>query len=264
MIGESMRKSLEKVKQRSYSTLARAVLAAGLLMQVSGSVKALVSWPKFSVSSYFIVSGLLRQGAVPRTVVDVGANVGQFAVASTKLLQAARVHSFEPVPESASKLRRNVTRLGNVTVYPFALGEEEGSVSFHVNAHSHSSSPLPLAKIHRKAFPEAREERTIEVAVSTLDRVFEGVQLKRPVLIKLDVQGYEAQVLRGGEETLRRVDYVVMEVSFSPMYEGERTFMEMARMMEDYGFRFERPVGWLSAPGTGEILQMDALFVREG
>lgn len=51
---------------------------------------------------------------------------------------------------------------------------------------------------------------------------------------------------------------------FKSMYEGEHTFMDLARMMEGYGFRFERPVGWLSAPGTGEILQMDALFVREG
>jgi hypothetical protein len=48
------------------------------------------------------------------------------------------------------------------------------------------------------------------------------------------------------------------------MYEGEHTFMDLARMMEGYGFRFERPVGWLSAPGTGEIPHMDALFVREG
>jgi len=228
-----------------------------------GAAKALVSWPKFSVTSYFMVSGLLKQGVTPRTVVDVGANVGQFAVASAKLFPEAQVHSFEPIPECADELRKYVARLGNVAIYPFALGEKEGSLSFHVNAHSHSSSLLPLAESHREAFPEVREKRTIEVKVTTLDRMFEGVELKRPILIKLDVQGYEAWVLRGGEETLRRTDYVVMEVSFSPMYEGERTFMEMARMMEDYGFRFERPVGWLSAPGSDEILQMDALFVRE-
>lgn len=57
---------------------------------------------------------------------------------------------------------------------------------------------------------------------------------------------------------------MVLEASFKPMYEGEMQFMEVARSMERYGFRFERPVGWLSAPGTGELLQMDALFVREG
>jgi FkbM family methyltransferase len=232
------------------------------LLEDRDSLKALVRWPKFSVSSYFMVARLLRQGIEPHTVLDVGANTGQFAVASSKLFPGARVHSFEPVPECVDELRENVSGL-DVAVYPLGLGQQEGQVSFHVNSHSHSSSALPLANSHRESFPEAREERTIEVEVSTLDRVFEGVELERPVLIKLDVQGYEARVLRGGEETLKRADYVVLETSFKPMYEGEKTFMDLARMMEGYGFRFERPVGWLSSPKTGEILQMDALFVRE-
>ena len=52
-------------------------------------------------------------------------------------------------------------------------------------------------------------------------------------------------------------------MSFKPMYEGELLFMDLARVIEEEGLRFARPVGWLSAPGTGEILQMDALFVRD-
>lgn len=245
------------------SAIKKVQMALSLLEGV-GSLKALVTWPKFSVSSYLIVSRLVRQGVEPRTVLDVGANVGQFAVASAKLFPGARVHSFEPVPECAGKLRENVSGLPNVTVYPLALGDGEGDLQFYVNSHSHSSSALPLAEAHRAAFPQAREERAIEVEVSTLDRVFDGIGMEPPVLLKLDVQGYEERVLRGGKETLKRADYVVLEASFKPMYEGEMPFMEMARLMGGYGFRFERPVGWLSAPGTDEILQMDALFVREG
>jgi hypothetical protein len=56
------------------------------------------------------------------------------------------------------------------------------------------------------------------------------------------------------------VDYVLLETSFRPLYEGEKTFMEIARMMEDHGFEFLRPVDWLSDPRNGEVLQMDALF----
>lgn len=232
------------------------------LAEDGGSLYALLTWPKFSLTSYFLVWRLAKQRVSPRTVIDVGANIGQFAIASAKLFPYVRVHSFEPVPECVGELRKNVSGL-DVAVYPLVLGEKEGSVSFHVNAHSHSSSALPLTSSHREAFPEAREERTIEVEVSTLDRVFEGVEFEHPVLIKLDVQGYEERVLRGGKETLKRADYVVLEASFKPMYEGEKTFMDLARMMESCGFRFECPVGWLSTQGTGEVLQMDALFVRE-
>lgn len=249
---------------RARHGLSRALRLAASFVEDPGQAKTFLQWPKFSVSSYALVSGLRRQGVAPRTVIDVGANTGQFAVASAKLWPGARVHTFEPVPESVEALRRNVSTLANVTVYPSAVGDARGELRLHVNSHSHSSSPLPLAETHRRSFPEARERRMVEVEVVTLDETFAGKALESSVLLKLDVQGYEARVLRGAEETLKHADYVVLEVSFRPMYEGEMLFMEMTRLMEGYGFRFERPVGWLSAPETGEVLQMDALFVREG
>lgn len=249
--------------ERARSLSARAMRFAAGFAEEPSAVKALLSWPKFSVTSYFMVSRLSRQGLVPRTIIDVGANVGQFAVASAKLFPDARVHSFEPVSGCAAELRKNVARLEGVTVYPLALGEAAGEAELRVNSYTHASSFLSTTRMHTETFPEVRESGEVQVQVSTLDRVFSGMELRGPVLLKLDVQGYEAQVIRGGAETLKRVDYAVLEVSFKPMYEGEPLFMEMARIMEDHGFRFKRPVGWLTAPRTGEILQMDALFTRE-
>jgi FkbM family methyltransferase len=223
---------------------------------------ALLSWPKFSMTSYRMVSSLIRQGIIPKAIIDVGANVGQFAVACAKIFPSVAVHSFEPLPHCLKQLDRNVTGLGGVRVYPVALGEQDGEVTMHVNSHSHSSSILGLGERHRKAFPDAREIGTIRVPVSTLDRELESVSLENPVLLKLDVQGYEPQVLNGATETLKRVDYVLLETSFRPLYEGEKTFTEIARTMEERGFEFLRPVAWLSDPHNGEVLQMDALFAR--
>jgi hypothetical protein len=76
------------------------------------------------------------------------------------------------------------------------------------------------------------------------------------------VQGYEPQVLEGAAATLKRVDYVLMETSFRPMYDGEKTFMEMVRMMERSNFDFLRPIAWLSDPKSGEVLQADLLFTK--
>ena len=199
---------------------------------------------------------------MPVTVIDVGANVGQFAIASAKLFPNAAIHSFEPNPDCVKLLNKHVKSLENVLVYPIALGDVEGEVAFHVNSHSHSSSILSLAENHREAFPDAREMHSIQVKVSTLDKALAGVKLPSPVLLKLDVQGYEAQALHGAVETLKQVDYVVLEASFKPMYEGEMLFVDIARLMEGYGFSFLRPAGWLSDPHTGEIIQMDALFHR--
>lgn len=225
-------------------------------------IGAMLSWPKFSVTSFVMVSDLVRQGIMPRTVLDIGANVGQFAVASAKLFPGTCVHSFEPNPDSFARLQENVRQLRTVSVYPLALGEEEGEATFHVNSHSHSSSILPLTENHRRAFPIANEVGTIQVKVSTLDKIFAGVELASPVLLKLDVQGFEAQVLRGGVDTLKQVDHLVLEASFKPMYQGEMLFLEMVRFVEGLGFTFLRPIGLLSDPQSGEIVQMDALFCK--
>jgi hypothetical protein len=100
--------------------------------------------------------------------------------------------------------------------------------------------------------------------MSTLDLEMKSTSLERPVLLKLDVQGYETLVLEGATETLEKVDYVLLEASFRPMYQGERTFMDIVRTMEGRGFEFLRPVSWLSDPQNREVLQIDALFIKSG
>jgi FkbM family methyltransferase len=210
-----------------------------------------------------MVCALKQQGIQPKTIIDVGANVGQFAIAAAKLFSpVTQIYSFEPYPEVVELLQQNVHHLKNITIYPLALGKNEGEIAFHVNTHSHSSSILPLAEAHRDAFPYAQEVKTITVTLSTLDKIFSMVMLEPPILLKLDVQGYEATTLQGGMETLQRVNYVVVETSFKPLYEGEVLFMDIVRLMAEHHFRFLCPIGWLSNPENGEILQMDALFVQ--
>ena len=226
------------------------------------ALKAIVSWPHFSISSFEMLSSLSKQGLNPNTILDVGANVGQFAVASAKLFPSASVYSFEPLPDCYERLSKNVASLNNVKLNFTALGEEIGEVQFNVNEHAHSSSILSLSDSHLKAFPHARHVEKLMVPVSTLDTVFGDIKFNAPSLLKLDVQGYESQVLCGGRQTLKRIDYVILESSFKPMYEGEKVFLSILDLMKSFDFEFVRPVGWLSNPETGEILQMDALFSR--
>lgn len=227
-----------------------------------GLARAMLTWPKASVTSYTMAAGLASQGVRPRTVIDVGANVGQFAVASAKLFAPVAVHSFEPHPGCFAALKKNLASLPDTHVYPIGVGSTEGTVTFHLNSHTHSSSFLALSGKHRNAFPDAVEIESIQVSVSTLDAVFQGRELVAPVLLKIDVQGYEAEVLKGAVGTLKRVDYVILEGSFEAMYEGEVLFTDLVMHMQGRGFRFLRPVGLLRKPQTGEIVQMDALFQR--
>lgn len=226
------------------------------------AAQAMVSWPRFSLTSFRMVSGLVQQGIAARTVLDVGANTGQFAVAAAKLMHAAEVHCFEPHPGCQQTLKKLSAVLPALVLHPCGLGEQEGVLDFHLNSHSHSSSFLSLGEQHRLSFPQAREISVTPVRVSTLDRECSGLQFAPPVLLKIDVQGFESVVIRGAAATLSRVDYVVVETSFRNLYDGEMLFPEFMTLMKSYGFDFARPVGVLADPRTGEILQIDALFTR--
>lgn len=98
----------------------------------------------------------------------------------------------------------------------------------------------------------------------TLDEELVGAGLPDPLLLKIDVQGYERWVLDGGPSTLARAEWVVLELSFEALYTGEPPFLEVVNYMSTHGLRFVRPVGWFSDGSTGEILQCDALFSRAG
>jgi hypothetical protein len=122
----------------------------GLLLD-PGAIRAIATWPIFSVTSFRMVSALACQGILPKTVIDVGANTGQFTTAAAMIFPNVEIHTFEPVPEIASALKQNVRAFPNVKVYTFALGDRQGHCSFHVNSHSQSSSILPLEKSHLRS-----------------------------------------------------------------------------------------------------------------
>jgi FkbM family methyltransferase len=194
-------------------------------------------------------------------VIDVGANQGQFALAAAWCFPNARVFSFEPVPSTVAVLVRNTRRNPRITVCPVALGATDGELSFFESAYSHASSALPVHENQRRIWPETAKGRGINVPVRRLDSWdFQG-PLAGPVLLKLDVQGYECEVLKGAAGLLPKVDYLVFEASFVRLYEGELLFEEMHEVVKGLGFGIIGPVGLLE--GThGQILQMDMLYRR--
>lgn len=241
--------------------LASALKRVGQLLE-PGALKAMMTWPTFSISSFEICRRLRRHGVVPATVIDVGANIGQFATASWFEFRPKRVISFEPQSRCAEPLRRLSRKMPGLEIRQVALGETPGTTTMKLNVHSHSSSVLSLSNRHLEAFPGAVEEGEEQVELSTLDLQFARDSLQAPILLKVDVQGYEIHVLRGAEQTLRHAAYVLLETSFLPLYEGEAPFVEVMGLMSSRGFEFAGAVGFLEDPKTGQILQMDALFLN--
>ncbi len=214
----------------------------------------------FSIASYKLIHMIRSEQIDPELIIDVGANKGQFGITAASIFPKSSVYSFEPDPDVFAVLVENTCTYKNIKCFQTALGSEEGEIEFNRNSYSLSSSILPLTEKHLSAFPKAIEKEVIKISLTTLDKISAEFDLTKTVLLKLDVQGYEKMVLEGGRETLKKIDYVVLEASFKPLYEGEMLFSECLAVMQDYGFEIITPIGYLKDPRTEKILQMDLLF----
>lgn len=197
-----------------------------------------------------------------RTVLDIGANTGQFAITIKSVLPEAHVYAFEPLPECFAQLQLRLKDMREFTAFNLALGADTGTIAFERNNFTPSSSILKMSAAHKAAFPETRGSQPVNVKIECLDNVAEQLSIADGLLVKIDVQGYEDRVLRGGEQTIKRARLVIVETSFEPLYEGQPLFDDIYRLMVDWGFTYSGSLDQLCSPRDGRILQADSIFQK--
>ncbi len=247
--------------QNTTKTIKRLLEIASIATHSKGGIRYL-SKPNTSIASFNILDQLSHHISDLGTVIDVGANQGQFAYAVTRFFSNAVVHSFEPVPDTYEKLRFNTRFSSKIITYNFGLGSNSGKIDFYQNEHSHASSALPISDYQKSQLPKTSKVRLITVPVERLDNIAMAIgTIERPLLLKLDVQGYEKEVLLGAGSFMDEIDYLLFEASFVSMYEGEPLFEEMHELVCSMGFRLIGPVGSLEV-GASQIAQMDMLYAK--
>ncbi len=205
-------------------------------------------------------SWLLDSGI--QTIIDVGANTGQFTSAIGKLLPDASIYSFEPLPECYQQLCKKMEKRGFFEAFNVALGNEHKQITLWKSDFLKSSSVLSMESLHKKTFPWSANSVSLTVQMEKLDEYIGKMDLRSKVLLKIDVQGYELPVLQGGKELLQTVDYVIVETSFWPLYEGQSLFDETYAFLRQGNFRYIGSLDQLVSPLDKRILQADLLFMR--
>lgn len=170
------------------------------------------------------------------TVVDVGANRGQFALVSRHCFPTARIISFEPLAQPARQFEAALRGDANVTLHCVAIGPEPGAAMMHVAAEDDSSSLLPIGAAQHE-ISGTTEVRTETIQIETLSSRISVDQLKPPALLKIDVQGYELSTLRGCEPLLDRFSYIYVECSFVELYRGQALAAEVIDYLHQRGFK---------------------------
>lgn len=197
-------------------------------------------------------------------VIDVGANVGQFAGELREYGYTGRIISLEPLSSAYAQLSRRAAADPAWTALRTAAGTGHGELTINVAANSDSSSALPMLDRHLAAAPQSAYVATESAPVDRLDVILAPyLDDARAPYMKIDTQGYEWDVLDGAGDALDRFAAVELELSLVGLYDGQRTWLELIERMHAAGFR---TVGlqhdfWDEA--TGETLQLDGIFVRD-
>jgi FkbM family methyltransferase len=199
-----------------------------------------------------------------RLVIDVGANAGQYGQELFRAGYEGEIHSIEPQPDAHTKLRRCARHWSRWTVLdPVAAGDREGWVEMMVAGNSVSSSVLPMLDRHLQAAPSSAPVGRLTVRQTTLDSLYaERLNTAPPTLLKIDVQGYEPQVLAGATSCLAKIQLVQLELSLQPLYEGQELWLELVEAMDQFGYQLWAVHPAFCDPGTGQVLQVDGLFAR--
>lgn len=198
-----------------------------------------------------------------QTVLDVGANRGQFALVAAQRFPRAALVCCEPQDGPRASIVRVLAQHPRLRIVDVALAASAGSRVLHVTRADDSSSLLPTTALQVATFPGTEMVAEVTVATQRLDAVLHRDELVRPVLLKIDVQGTELDVLAGAVGLLDSVDTILIECSFVELYAGQAHADDIISMLHGQGFRLSH----LMAPTTdadGRVLQVDLVLERGG
>jgi FkbM family methyltransferase len=230
--------------------LKKMLLRAGLVVQ------------PYRENPGFTLLGLKRLNL--RSVVDVGANEGQFARLALKRVPGASLYCFEPLPQAFARLEKWGGSKPNVHLFNMALGETAGSVEMVLHSdHAASSSILSTTALSEEIYPFIKNQERVEVQIDRLDNVLGGASapLLEPYLIKLDVQGFEGPVIRGGRSVFSGAAACIVEVGLDGLYEGQSSFKEVFGELDSLDFRYAGNLAQVYS-NDGHVIYLDAVFVR--
>lgn len=169
---------------------------------------------------------------------DVGANQGQTIQLLQQCFASPVIHAFEPSSTTYSSLVSQ--SFGpQVHLHQMALGEHSGTAEFRNYKHSDLSSFLPVNPDAENIFAEVELISLESVSVNTLDQFCAGQNIEQIDLLKIDTQGFELPVLRGGIELLRnkQIKTVLLELNFSMLYEKQSDPLDILHLLRDCGLR---------------------------
>lgn len=199
-------------------------------------------------------------------VIDVGANRGQFSLCAASIFPSAILLSFEPLGAPFGKLKTIlgfIEKQGNVVKgFQCALGNLSGRSQINVSKKDDSSSLLKIGLAQAEIFSGTEVSHAEDINIARLDDILSSYEVPDHSIMKIDVQGFELEVLMGAETSLAKIKHVYVECSFIELYEGQALASEVIDFLQRRGFRLSGVYNVFWDYEHGKCVQADFLFCR--
>lgn len=196
------------------------------------------------------------------TFIDIGANRGQFSLAATYMFPESTIFSFEPLPSARRVYDLIFESKDAVHIFEFAIGNQAKENVMHISRKEDSSSLLEISQRQVDIFPGTDRERITHVQVRRLGDCINSDELGSNTFLKIDVQGYELEVLLGASELLSYISYVYVECSFVELYKNQATASQVIGYLVDNSFTLSGIYN-VCYDTNGLAVQADFFFLKE-
>lgn len=203
------------------------------------------------------------------TILDIGANRGQFAKRAFAVFPKAEIFCFEPTKTAFEELHGWAKSSGQGRVFAFniALGNKrEKKEMFLHSDHDDSSSMLQTTKGYERNFPFVKNQQAVKVNQYPLDLAVEELVKKsfeKEILVKMDVQGYEDLVIEGAKNTLSKAKACIIEIVNDELYKGQPDFSKIFLLMKSLGVAYYGNLEQVKDHKDGHIIYYDAIFIKK-
>ena len=197
-------------------------------------------------------------------ILDVGANEGQFVKELRFYGYEGNIISFEPILDAHKRLLQNSLKDDKWEIYkPIALGNKNRESVINISKNSVSSSIFEMKKEHLENAPNSMYISKQSINEIRLEEIFFDLDLKeKNLFLKIDTQGYEYEVLKGAEEILKYFKGIMVEVSLTNLYEGQKSWQEILGFIQSKGFNLWSIDRGFSNKKNGKTLQVDMCFFK--
>jgi FkbM family methyltransferase len=204
-----------------------------------------------------LLEHLRENGFSPSAILDIGANAGEWSRIAASIFASSRILMFDGDPENEAALHNAVRDIGTRSSYILCLlgAEKKDGVKFYRPAPGTTGSSV---------LPEMTsfDKHEIRLSMDTLNSLTENAALGAPLLMKLDVQGFELEILKGGKKALAASEVVITEASLLPYNEGAPLFADVVAFMRQEGFEVYDFCGQNRRETDHALFQTDVVFAR--